>query len=126
MGQKANKNYKEELLQKEGVEDTGKKNVVRIDGKEWNVNNPDAPFNRRKKRKRLTLTDANKVRTYIQQLMVMVENGEMDLNTARLLSNQAEIILKAINQRQEEERLIELEERLKDLEDENQARGIEF
>jgi len=86
---------------------------------------PNKPNKKKKARKRLTLTDSDKVRTYLQQLMIQVENGEMDLNTARLLTNQAEVILKAINQKKEEERLIELEERLKDIEEENNTE-IEF
>ena len=65
-----------------------------------------------KKRKWLTLTTPEHVRRYIQGLMMKVENGEIDLSKARLLTIQAETILKAIQQKEAEQRLIELETEL--------------
>ena len=47
--------------------------------------------------------------------MIKVENGEMDLSKARLLTIQAETILKAIQQKEAEQRLIELETELEKL-----------
>ena len=66
----------------------------------------------KKKRTRLTLATPEQVRRYIQALMMQVENGDMDLSKARLLTIQAETILKAIQQREAEQRLIELETEL--------------
>lgn len=66
----------------------------------------------KKKRTRLTLATPEQVRRYIQALMMQVENGDMDLSKARLLTIQAETILKAIQQKEAEQRLIELETEL--------------
>ena len=44
-----------------------------------------------------------------------VENGEIELSKARLLTIQAETILKAIQQKEAEQRLIELETELEKL-----------
>jgi len=69
----------------------------------------------KKKRTRLTLATPEQVRRYIQALMMQVENGDMDLSKARLLTIQAETILKAIQQKEAEQRLIELETELEKL-----------
>ena len=68
-----------------------------------------------KKRKWLQLTTPEHVRRYIQGLMIKVENGEIELSKARLLTIQAETILKAIQQKEAEQRLIELETELEKL-----------
>ena len=68
-----------------------------------------------KKRKWLTLTTPEHVRRYNQGLMMKVENGEIELSKARLLTIQAETILKAIQQKEAEQRLIELETELEKL-----------
>ena len=68
-----------------------------------------------KKRKWLQLTTPEQVRRYIQGLMIKVENGEIELSKARLLTIQAETILKAIQQKEAEQRLIELETELEKL-----------
>ena len=65
-----------------------------------------------KKRKRLTLGTAEQVRRYIQGLMVKVENNDMTESKARLLTNQAEVVLKAILQRESDSRLAQLEAKL--------------
>lgn len=77
----------------------------------------DVPAFRKRKRKKLYLTDPDKVRIYIQGLMIAVENGEIDLNTARLLTNQAEVILKSIIAKESEKQLVALEYRLMELEE---------
>ena len=69
----------------------------------------------KKKRTRLTLATPEQVRRYIQALMMQVENGDMELSKARLLTIQAETILKAIQQKEAEQRLIELETELEKL-----------
>lgn len=81
------------------------------------IKKEEKPHFRKRKRSKLYLTDPDKVRIYIQGLMIAVENGEIDLNTARLLTNQAEVILKSIIARESEQRQIELENRLADLEE---------
>lgn len=84
--------------------------VVSFDKKER------APYgSQKKKRTRLTLATPEQVRRYIQGLMLQVENGEIDLNTARLLTNQAEVILKAILQKASDEKVMELELELEQL-----------
>lgn len=75
------------------------------------------PHFRKKPRKKLYLTDPDKVRIYIQGLMIHVENGAIDLNTARLLTNQAEVILKSIIAKESEKQMIELEYKLLELEE---------
>lgn len=61
------------------------------------------------KRTRLTLATPEQVRRYIQRLMLQVENDEIDLGKARLLTNQAETILKAILQKEQDNKVEELE-----------------
>lgn len=61
------------------------------------------------KRTRLTLATPEQVRRYIQRLMLQVENDEIDLGKARLLTNQAETILKAILQKEQDAKVDELE-----------------
>lgn len=65
-----------------------------------------------KTKKRLRLKTAEDVRRYIQNLMSRVENGEIDLNKARLLMNLADGILKSIRTDELEKRIIEIEEAL--------------
>lgn len=61
------------------------------------------------KRTRLTLATPEQVRRYIQRLMIQVENDEIDLGKARLLTNQAETILKAILQKEQDIKVEELD-----------------
>lgn len=68
-----------------------------------------------KKRTRLTLATPEQVRFYIQRLMVQVENDEIGINKARLLTQQAETVLKAILQKESDDRLAMLEEELESL-----------
>lgn len=65
-----------------------------------------------KKRTRLTLSNTEQVRRYIQRLMIQVENEEIELGKARLLTNQAETILKTIIQKEQDDKILELEESL--------------
>lgn len=67
------------------------------------------------KRTRLTLATAEQVRRYIQRLMIQVENDEIDLSKARLLTNQAETVLKAILQKEQDAKVAELEELIQDI-----------
>lgn len=67
------------------------------------------------KRTRLTLATAEQVRRYIQRLMIQVENDEIDLGKARLLTNQAETVLKAILQKEQDAKVAELEELIQDI-----------
>lgn len=68
-----------------------------------------------KKRTRLALNTPEQVRLYIQKLMVRVEKDEIGINKARLLTQQAETILKAILQKESDDRLAMLEEELESL-----------
>ena len=68
-----------------------------------------------KKRTRLTLATPEQVRCYIQTLMIKVENDDIGINKARLLTQQAETILKAILQKESDDRLAMLEEELESL-----------
>lgn len=61
------------------------------------------------KRTRLTLATPEQVRRYIQRLMIQVENDEIELGKARLLTNQAETVLKAILQKEQDNKVVELE-----------------
>ena len=65
-----------------------------------------------KKRTRLTLSNTEQVRRYIQRLMIQVETEEIELGKARLLTNQAETILKTIIQKEQDDKILELEESL--------------
>lgn len=67
------------------------------------------------KRTRLTLATPEQVRRYIQRLMLQVENDEIDLGKARLLTNQAETVLKAILQKEQDAKVEELEQIIKDI-----------
>ena len=69
----------------------------------------------KKKRERVVLSTPEQVRFYIQRLMVQVENDEIGINKARLLTQQAETILKAILQKESDDRLAMLEEELESL-----------
>jgi hypothetical protein len=68
-----------------------------------------------KKRTRLALNTPEQVRLYIQKLMIRVEKDEIGINKARLLTQQAETILKAILQKESDDRLAMLEEELESL-----------
>lgn len=68
-----------------------------------------------KKRTRLTLATPEQVRRYIQSLMLRVENDEITESKARLLTNQAETILKAILQKESDEKVLQLEIELQEL-----------
>lgn len=70
----------------------------------------------KKRKRRLSLTSPNKIRIYIQQLMIKVENDEMTESKARLLTQQAEVILRAINAKEDAQRMHELENKLIELE----------
>lgn len=70
----------------------------------------------KKKRTRLTLDTPKRVRHYMQNILVQVENDEITESKARLMLNGAESILKAINAKETEERIIELELALEELE----------
>lgn len=67
------------------------------------------------KRTRLTLATPEQVRRYIQRLMIQVENDEIDLGKARLLTNQAETVLKAILQKEQDAKVEELEQLIQDI-----------
>jgi hypothetical protein len=69
----------------------------------------------KKKRERVVLATPEQVRFYIQRLMVQVENDEIGINKARLLTQQAETVLKAILQKESDDRLAMLEEELESL-----------
>lgn len=69
----------------------------------------------KKKRERVVLSTPEQVRFYIQRLMVQVENDEIGINKARLLTQQAETVLKAILQKESDDRLAMLEEELESL-----------
>ena len=68
-----------------------------------------------KKRTRLALNTPEQVRLYIQKLMIRVEKDEIGINKARLLTQQAETILKALLQKESDDRLAMLEEELESL-----------
>lgn len=62
---------------------------------------------------RLTLTKPHHVRKYLARIAKDVENGDMDLPTARVLNSLADSILKGIRSDEHEMRLDELEDRIK-------------
>jgi len=66
-----------------------------------------------KKIQRLTLTKPVHVRRYLARIAKDVENGDMDLATARVLNSLSDSILKGIRTDEHEMRLDELEDRIK-------------
>lgn len=67
-------------------------------------------MNENKKIQRLNVSTPKDIRRYIARLMKEAENGEIELNKARLLINSAETLLKAYRMDVLEERLNELSE----------------
>ncbi len=61
---------------------------------------------------RLTLTKPEHVRKYLARIAKDVQNGDIDLSTARVLITASEAILKGIRIDEHEKRINDLEERL--------------
>lgn len=65
-----------------------------------------------KRIQRLTLTKPEHVRKYLARIAKDVQNGDLDLKTARVLITASEAILKGIRIDEHEQRINELEDRL--------------